>query len=77
MIYRIFTHFSSKSKSILVKDADQIGKKGILRAYFNTVVAGKVEEGIMKHAPMSGGENKAISIEPIWILGVIPHYFIV
>lgn len=41
------------------------------------VIAGEVEECILEHASMAGGEHKAIAIEPLGILGVIPHDLII
>lgn len=41
------------------------------------VISGQVKKRVLQHAPMSCGEHKPITIEPVRILGVVPHDLIV
>ena len=44
-----------------------------LEVVHGDLVAEEMEEGVLQHAPMAVGENKAISIGPIGVLGVEGH----
>jgi len=33
--------------------------------------------GVLEHAAMAGGKDEAVAVEPIWVLGVVPHDLVV
>jgi hypothetical protein len=45
--------------------------------YLDAVVSGEVEQSVLEHAPVAGGENKAVAVEPVRVLGVVAHDLIV
>jgi len=45
--------------------------------YLNTVVSGEVEQGVLEHAAVAGGENEAVTVEPVGVLGVVAHDLVV
>lgn len=47
------------------------------RPHADTVIAGQVEQRILKHGPMAGREDEAVTVKPIGVLGVVPHDFII
>lgn len=42
-----------------------------------TVVASEVKQSVLEHAAVAGGENEAVAVEPVGVLGVVPHYLVV
>lgn len=47
------------------------------RPHADTVIAGQVEQHILKHAPMARGEDEAATVVPIGVLGVVQHDFVI
>jgi hypothetical protein len=45
--------------------------------YLDAVVSGEVEQSVLEHAPVAGGEDKAVAVEPVRVLGVVPHDLVV
>lgn len=33
--------------------------------------------GVLEHATMAGGKDEAVAVEPVWVLGVVPHDLVV
>uniref|UniRef100_A0A7C9CSZ6 Uncharacterized protein n=1 Tax=Opuntia streptacantha TaxID=393608 RepID=A0A7C9CSZ6_OPUST len=45
--------------------------------FLNTIITSKMKQGILKHAAMASRQYEAIPVEPVRVLGIIPHYLIV
>lgn len=45
--------------------------------YLDGIVSGEVKKRVLQHTAVAGGENKAVAVEPVGILGVVPHHLIV
>ena len=47
------------------------------RPYLDAIVASKMEQGVLEHASMAGGEHKPVAVEPVGVLGVLLHDLVV
>ena len=45
----------------------------VLEIVHADLVAEEMKESILEHAPVAVGENEAIPIDPVWVLGVEGH----
>jgi len=45
--------------------------------YLDTIEASEVQQGVLEHAPVTRGQNKAIPVEPLRIFGVVLHGLVV
>lgn len=43
----------------------------------DAIVAGKVEESVLEHTAMAGGQDEAVAVEPVGVLRVVPHDLVV
>lgn len=45
--------------------------------HLDAVISGQVEQGVLEHASVSGGEDEPVAVEPVGILGVVTHHLVV
>ena len=45
--------------------------------HLDAVVSGEVEQGVLEHASVAGGEDEAVAVEPVGVLGVVAHDLVV
>lgn len=45
----------------------------VSRAHRDAVVASEVEQRVLEHASVAGGEHEAVAVEPVGVLGVEPE----
>lgn len=46
-------------------------------AYPDSIVASEVKQGVLEHTTVASGENEAVTVEIVGVLGVVPHDLIV
>jgi hypothetical protein len=66
-IYKLLLKFDQKT---LLKPHKKFKKRG---AHRDAVVSGEVKQCVLEHASMAGGEDEAVAVEPVGVLGVEPE----
>lgn len=67
---------SHRSKSIQIVKAPK-KQREVRNTDPNSVIACKVKESILEHATMSSRQNEPVTVEPSWVLRIVPHDFII